>query len=400
MAVKPSKEWLALGYGVEDTGGEIPKLFTPLKLRNLTLRNRIMVSPMCQYSCEDGFANDWQLVHLGAFAARGVGLIMAEATAVLPNGRITPYCAGIWKDEHIAAWQRVVKFAHSQGTPMGIQLAHAGRKASTFPMFFPESREAATPKDGGWTEGQGSSDDTVWGPSDEPWGPEGYPQPHTMTVAQIKELVQAFRDAAVRSEKAGFDLIEIHSAHGYMLHSFLSPLSNHRTDQYGGSFANRIRLLLEIIEAVRSVWSEEKPLFVRVSATDWVEGEGWDSNQTVQLAQRLAKLGTVDLLDVSTGGNTPRQKIKVGPLFQVPFSAKVKKAVPASKLLTATVGNIKTGPEAEEILQNGDADLICLARPFMRDPAWVLKAGIDLGVYVKWPEQYKVARPRGHLTAM
>ncbi|KAJ1975680.1 hypothetical protein H4R33_006600 [Dimargaris cristalligena] len=396
-AIKPTQGAIDQGFAVMGKDGDnLPKLFTPLQLGGLTLRNRIMVSPMCQYSCEDGFVTDWHLVHLGGFAVRGPSLIMTEATAVLPNGRISPYCAGLWKDEHIVPWQRIVQFAHSQGTPMGIQLAHAGRKASTLPIFFPDAREAAQPQQGGWTDGTGSSDDTVWGPSDDPWGPEGYPQPHTMTLNQIQEVKRAFRDAAVRADKAGFDLIEIHAAHGYLLNSFLSPLSNHRTDQYGGSFENRIRLLLETIEEVRSVWSNEKPLLVRVSATDWVEGEGWDSKQTVQLAQHLAEIDSVDLLDISTGGNSSRQKIPAAPLFQVPFSAQVKKTVPTSKLLTGTVGLITKGQEAEDILQKEEADLIILARPFLRDPGWVLKAAQELGVYVKWPQQYERARPKLH----
>ncbi|KAJ1985335.1 hypothetical protein H4R33_004091 [Dimargaris cristalligena] len=394
-AVEPTQALINQGFAKPDKYGDnLPLLFTPLKLRNLTLRNRVVLSPMCQYSCEDGFVTDWHLVHLGGFAVRGTGLIMTEATGVLPNGRITPYCAGLWKDEHIAPWERVVKFVHSQGAPIGIQLAHAGRKASTFPLFFPASREAASPREGGWTEGQGSSADTVWGPTDEPWGPHGMSQPHAMTLAEIEEVKLAFRDAAGRAAKAGFDVIEIHAAHGYLLHSFLSPISNRRTDHYGGSFENRVRLLLEIIAAIRSVWSDEKPLFVRVSATDWVEGEGWDSGQTIQLAQCLANLGTVDLFDVSTGGNTPRQKISAGPLFQVPFSAQIKQAVPSSKLRTGTVGIITKGQEAEEILQKGEADLIILGRAFLRDPSWVLRAAHELGVYVEWPQQYIRGRPK------
>ncbi|KAJ1907923.1 hypothetical protein IWQ60_011779 [Tieghemiomyces parasiticus] len=375
-------------YAKRGTNENPPLLFTPIKFRNLTLRNRIMVSPMCEYSAKDGYPTDWHFVHLGSFAVRGVGLIMMEATGVLPNGRITPGCLGLWKDDHIPHFERIVKFAHSQGTPMGIQLAHAGRKASTHTPFAGRHSDLMVGADqGGWP-------DNVWGPSDEPYSPQDMPIPHAMTLAQIQELKDAFVAATRRADKAGFDVIEIHSAHGYLLSTFLSPSSNHRTDQYGGSFENRTRLLLETVAAVREVWGEERPLFVRVSATEWVEdGEGWDGDQTVELARRLQTHG-VDLLDISTGGITPRQKIHPKPLYQVPFSAQVKKALP--DFPTGTVGIITSGIDAEEILEKKQADMIVIGRAFMRNPNWVLDAAAQLGVYVKWPIQYERARPKLH----
>ncbi|KAJ1913691.1 hypothetical protein IWQ60_009116 [Tieghemiomyces parasiticus] len=335
----------------------------------------------------DGYPTDWHFVHLGSFASRGVGLIMMEGTGVLPNGRITPSCLGLWKDDHIPHFERIVKFAHSQGTPIGIQLVHAGRKASTHTPFAPHTSSHVAGVDvGGWP-------DNVWGTSDESYDPQNYPIPHAMTLAQIQDLKDAYVAAAQRAIRAGFDVIEIHAAHGYLLSTFLSPLSNHRTDQYGGSFENRIRLVLETVQDVRKVWTEDKPLFVRVSATDWVEGEGWDGKQTVELARHLQALG-VDLLDMSTGGVSQRQKIHPKPLYQLAFSAQVKKALPDFR--TGAVGIITKGAEAEEILQKNEADLIVVGRAALRNPNWALDAATELGVYVKWPEQYERSRPKRH----
>ncbi|KAJ1968762.1 hypothetical protein IWQ62_001044 [Dispira parvispora] len=380
-----------VGTAIVSTADHTPqqdrKLFTPLTLRGLTLKNRTVVSPMCMYTAEEGLPNDWHLVHLGGFATRGVGLIIAEATAVLPNGRITPYCTGIWGDQHIAPWKRVVDFAHSTGTPIALQLAHAGRKASTYTMFDKENQGYAPPESGGWTD--------VWGPSAIAHN-DTLAVPHAVTLEEIAQIIQAYQDAAVRADKAGFDAVEIHSAHGYLLHSFLSPLSNKRTDQYGGSFENRIRLLLEVVQAVREVWPQEKPLFVRVSATDWVEDEpSWDTNQTVELAKRLELL-EVDLLDISSGGSSPRQKIQGGPLYQVPFASQVKAAV--TKLHVGAVGVITRGQEAEDILRQNQADVIIVGRAFLRNPAWTLEAALELDVPVVWSKQYERGRPKKHFT--
>ncbi|KAJ1657583.1 hypothetical protein IWQ61_003037 [Dispira simplex] len=363
------------------------KLFTPLTLRGLTLKNRIIVSPMCMYTSNEGLVNDWHLVHLGGFATRGAGLIIAEATAVLPNGRITPRCAGIWGDQHIAPWKRVVDFAHNTGTPIALQLAHAGRKASTYTLFDKEHQGYLPPESGGWVD--------VWGPSAIAHD-DTLRVPHAVTLEEIVKIIQAYRDAAVRADNAGFDAVEIHSAHGYLLHSFLSPLSNKRTDQYGGSFENRIRLLLEVVQAVRQVLPQEKPLLVRVSATDWVADElSWDADQTLELAKRLESLG-VDLLDVSSGGNSPRQQIKGGPLYQVPFASQIKANV--SKLHVGAVGVITKGQEAEDVLQSNQADAIVVGRAFLRNPAWALEAALELDVPVVWSKQYERGRPKNYFT--
>lgn len=340
------------------------------------LSNRIVVSPMCEYSCEDGFASDWHLVHLGSRAVGGAGLIFTEAAAVLPEGRISPQDLGIWKDEHIPALARVVAFLHSQGARAGIQLAHAGRKASTHRPWDGEG--VVPPVEGGWS---------VVAPSAEPFAPN-YPQPREIDAAGIAAVRQAFQDAASRAARAGFDVVEIHSAHGYLLHEFLSPLSNHRRDQYGGSLENRARLLLEVVDSVRRVWHRERPLFVRISATDWVEG-GWDLPQSVRLAAMLRDHG-VDLIDVSSGGNVAGAAIPVGPGYQTPFSEALRRE---AGILTGSVGMI-TGPaQAEQILRTGQADLIFIAREFLRDPYWPLHAADALGEPICWPVQYLRAAP-------
>ena len=306
---------------------------------------------MCQYSSEDGFANDWHLVHLGSRAIGGAGLIMVEATAVSPEGRITPADLGIWKDEHIAFLHRIVSFLQHAGACAGIQLAHAGRKASHHVPW--NGGHALKNNEGAWE---------TFAPSAIPFK-EGEPSPGEMSKADILKVINDFKHAAVRAAQAGFQIIEIHAAHGYLLNEFLSPLSNHRNDEWGGSFQNRCRLLLEVTSAIREVWSKEKPLFVRISATDWAD-TGWTDDDSVQLAKLLKQTG-VDLIDCSSGGNVPSVRIPVGPLYQVPFAEKVRKE---SNILTGAVGMITTAREAEEIISGGKADLVIIARELLRDP--------------------------------
>jgi 2,4-dienoyl-CoA reductase-like NADH-dependent reductase (Old Yellow Enzyme family) len=355
----------------------MPKLFEPLALRGVTLKNRIVVSPMCQYSAEDGFANDWHLVHLGSRAVGGAALIIQEATAVSPEGRISPEDLGIWKDEHVPMLRRINDFLVAQGSVPGVQLAHAGRKASTYSPFTGSGEVPAS--EGGWP---------VVGPSAEAFA-DDYPQPEELDAAGIQKVIADFRAAAQRSLAAGFQVIELHAAHGYLLHEFLSPLSNHRTDAYGGSFENRSRLLLEVVAATREVWPEDLPLIVRISATDWTEG-GWNADESVQLSAMLKTRG-VDLIDVSTGGNVPKAPIPVGPGYQVQFAERIKAE---AGIRTGAVGLITTPAEAEAILANGQADLVLLAREFLREPYFPLFAAQDLGVEMEWPVQYERAKPR------
>ena len=353
------------------------KLFEPLALREVTLKNRIVVSPMCQYSAVDGFANDWHLVHLGSRAVGGAGLILQEATAVSPEGRISPEDLGIWMDEHLPMLRRINEFISGQGSVPGIQLAHAGRKAST---FSPWTGAGTVPeRAGGWS---------VVGPSDAPFA-DNYPRPEALDRAGLAKVVADFRAAAGRALAAGYRVVELHAAHGYLLHEFLSPLSNHRTDDYGGSFENRVRLLLEVVAATRAVWPEELPLLVRLSATDWTAG-GWTIDESVQLATMLKTRG-VDLIDVSTGGNVPQAPIPVGPGYQVPFAERIRQE---AGVLTGAVGLITTPAGAEAILANGQADLVLLARAFLREPYFPLFAAQALGVEVPWPAQYERAKPR------
>ncbi|GGR81319.1 NADH:flavin oxidoreductase/NADH oxidase [Deinococcus sedimenti] len=340
-----------------------PLLFQPLKLRSVTLPNRVVVSPMCMYSAQGGLANDFHLVHLGQYALAGTGLIIAEATAVSPEGRISPEDLGLWEDRQITPLGRVTDFVHAQGGLIGVQLAHAGRKASTYAPW--RGRGAVPIERGGWD---------VIGPDATPYS-DAFPQPHAMTEEDIERVTEDFRQAARRAEIAGFDVVEIHAAHGYLLHQFLSPLANTRTDGYGGTFENRTRFVLEVTRAVREVWPRHKPLFVRLSATDWAPG-GWDESQTVVLAGLLAREG-VDVLDLSSGGLTAAQQITLAPAYQAPFAAQVRAAVP--DLTVMTVGMIDTPERAEGLLQNGDADLIALARPVLGDPHWVQAAARDLG---------------------
>ncbi|RIA84064.1 putative NADPH dehydrogenase C23G7.10c [Glomus cerebriforme] len=369
---------------------ESPPLFTPLKLRGISLPNRIVVSPMCTYSAHDGTLTDWHLVHLGQFALRGVGLIFVEATAVTPQGRISPNDSGLWKDEQIAPLKRIVDFVHSQGVKIGIQLAHSGRKSSTIaPFILVKGHENNVKIPNLSPEEYGGWPNDVVGPSPIPWD-ENHANPKELTIEQIHEIEEAYVAAAKRAEKAGFDIIELHFAHGYLAHEFFSPISNKRTDQYGGSFENRVRYGLETTKKVRQVWSEDKPLFVRISASDWVdngEGNSWEIKQSVKLSKLLKELG-VDLIDVSSGGNTPEQKINLDNSYQVPFAEEIKKY---ANIYTGAVGLIRDPQIANNIVTNGQADLIFLARGFLHDSSWVIKAAEKLGVLIQTPKQYHYA---------
>jgi len=354
-------------------------LFSPFQLRSIEFRNRIGVSPMCQYFSDDGFANDWHLVHLGSRAQGGAGLVSTEATAVLPGGRISPADLGIWKDEHIPNLRRIAEFIHTQGSRAGTQLAHAGRKGSTASPFEPRPTTVA-PSEGGWQP---------VAPSAVAFAPD-YPLPAALDPSGIKAVVEGFRHAARRALEAGFDFVEIHAAHGYLLHEFLSPLSNIRTDAYGGSFDNRIRIVLETVDAVRAVWPERLPLFVRISATDWAEG-GWNPDESVELAKRLREHG-VDLVDASSGGLVPNAKIPAAPGFQVQFAARIRRE---TGIATAAVGLITEPAQANAIVSEGEADFVFLARAMLRDPYWPLHAAATLGEPASWPKQYLRAAPQG-----
>jgi len=357
----------------------MPRLFEPLRLRELILPNRVAVSPMCTYSAStDGQATDAHLVHLGAFAAGGAGLVIVEATAVVPEGRISPADLGLWDDAQVAPLRRITDYLHSQGAAAAVQLAHAGRKAGVWP--FGQGKGSLSPEDGGWP---------VFGPSPLAFD-EDHAQPHELTTVQIQSVVAAFAQAAIRADRAGFDAVEIHAAHGYLLHQFLSPLSNRRTDAYGGSFENRVRLVQEVAFAVREVLPAGKPLLVRLSATDWVDG-GWDLPETVKLSVLLKEIG-VDLVDVSSGGLVPGAKIPVGPLYQLPFAQAVKEQ---AGVAVGTVGSIPGPRKADEILEGGHADLILLGRPFLRDPYWIVHAADALGVATSWPRTSLRGAPAG-----
>lgn len=346
-------------------------LFSPLTIKDITFRNRIAISPMCQYSAVDGFANDWHLVHLGSRAVGGAALIIQEATAVSAEGRITPGDVGIYKEEHIEVLQKITSFVYRQGAIAGIQLAHAGRKASCeVPARGGKQLKAS---EGGWTTV--SSSTIPFNSADA--------APVALDIYGIKKVIHDFKTAAYRSLQAGYKLIEIHAAHGYLIHQFLSPLCNQRTDNYGGSFENRIRLLLEVVKAVKSVWPENLPLIVRISATDWAEG-GWDVAEAVELCSLLNKDG-VDLIDCSSGGMVPYQQITLGPGYQVQFADRIRKA---TGILTGAVGMITEGRQAEDILQKGQADLILIGRESLRNPHFPLYAAKELGDEVNWPIQY------------
>jgi 2,4-dienoyl-CoA reductase-like NADH-dependent reductase (Old Yellow Enzyme family) len=352
-------------------------LFSPFKLRGVEFRNRIGVSPMCQYSSEDGFASDWHLVHLGSRAQGGPGLVTLEASAVTAEGRISSADLGIWKDAHIPMLARIAAFIHSQGVRAGIQLAHAGRKASRTAPFAGE--RALEPSEGAWQP---------VAPSALAFAP-GYSAPRALDDAGIAAVVEAFRQAALRAHRAGFDFVEIHAAHGYLLNEFLSPLANLRTDGYGGSFENRARLPLEVVDAVRAAWPAHLPLFVRISATDWAEG-GFTPDDAVHLAALLREHG-VDLVDCSSGGLVPNAKIPVGPGFQAPFAARIRRE---AGIATAAVGMITDPHQANKIVEDGEADLVFLAREMLRDPYWPLHAAIALDEEASWPPQYLRAAPQ------
>jgi 2,4-dienoyl-CoA reductase-like NADH-dependent reductase (Old Yellow Enzyme family) len=350
------------------------KLFSPLKIREIELKNRIVVSPMCEYSAKDGHPQTWHLVHLGSRAIGGAGLVFTEASAVEERGRISSADTGIYGDAHVESWRPIVEFIRSQDAIPGMQIAHAGRKASTMPPWTGGKPIAV--QEGGW----------------EPVGPSalafdaGYTVPRELPVGEIAEIVAAFRNSAERALAAGFEVIEIHAAHGYLLHQFLSPLSNARTDDYGGKFENRIRLTTQVARAVREVWPQRLPLFVRVSATDWKEG-GWDLGQTIELARQLKPLG-VDLIDVSSGGAIPGAKIPFGPGYQTIFSEAIRKE---AGIATGAVGMINEPVQAETILATEQADLVFLARELLRDPYWPRRAAKALDVKIKAPVQYERA---------
>jgi 2,4-dienoyl-CoA reductase-like NADH-dependent reductase (Old Yellow Enzyme family) len=351
-------------------------IFDPLSIRGITLQNRIVVSPMCQYSSEDGFANDWHLVHLGSRATGGASLVFTEATAVTPEGRISPEDLGFWKDDHIEFVARIVRFLKSQGTVPGMQLAHAGRKGSTQRPWEGSSKVSVA--DGGWVP---------LAPSAVAFS-DHYPMPRALLKDEIHGIVDAFAAAARRALEAGFQVLEIHAAHGYLAHEFFSPLSNFREDEYGGSFENRTRIGREIVTAVRKEWPDNLPLFIRISATDWKEG-GWDLEQSVELAKQLKPLG-VDLVDCSSAGLAVDQKIIAGPGFQVPFSERIRRD---ANVLTGTVGLIETKEQVGEILAKGQADLVLMAREFLRDPYWPLRTARELKQKISWPAQYLRAAP-------
>ncbi|KAA1475227.1 FMN-linked oxidoreductase [Dentipellis sp. KUC8613] len=357
-------------------GKPIPQLFQPLRIRGVEFQNRIFLAPLCQYSATDGVVNSWHLAHLGGIFTRGPGLSIMEATAVSPEGRISPEDSGLWNAAQEAPLRQIVEFAHAQGQKIGIQLAHAGRKASTVAPW--KSRGLlAKPEAGGWP-------DDVWGPSPFAWS-ETFPTPKELTAAGIRRIVAAFADAARRAVRVGFDVIEIHNAHGFLLHSFLSPVSNKRTDEYGGSFENRARLTLEVVDAIRANIPADMPLFLRVSATDWLEQTmpdepSWRLEDTVRLTGLLAAHG-VDLLDVSSGGSDPAQKIGPQDAYQIPFSEAVKKAH-GDKILVGAVGGITTGTRAQQILEAGQADIAFVGRMFQKNPGLVWSFAEDLGVEI------------------
>jgi 2,4-dienoyl-CoA reductase-like NADH-dependent reductase (Old Yellow Enzyme family) len=350
------------------------RLFTPLTIRQATFPNRAWVSPMCQYSAIDGIVGDWHLVHLGSLTAGRPGLIMAEATGVQPEGRISVSCPGIWNDDQVAAWRRVVDFVHGQGTLIGLQLAHAGRKASTCAPWL--GYRYVEPQHGGWQ--------TV-APSAIAYG--AFPEPRALTTDDVARLVEDFADAARRAESAGFDVVEIHMAHGYLLHQFLSPLSNQRTDEFGGSLENRMRVPLAVARAVRAAWPADRPVFVRISSTDWIDG-GWDVEQSITFVRELMAAG-VDLIDASSAGLRTDQVVPPDTDYQVDNAARIKAATGA---LVAAVGRITRPQQAEDILNEGKADSVFLAREILRNPRWPLTAAAALGVEQEWPPQYARAK--------
>jgi len=375
----PGQLTLRAGRAGTDHDREVPEidLLSPVRIRGVDFRNRIVMSPMCEYSAQDGFANDWHLVHLGSRASGGTALVMVEATAVTAEGRITPGDLGIWKDEHIEPLARIVKFVHSQGAVAGIQLAHAGRKASCNLPW--KGGAGLKPEEGGWP---------IVAPTALPFD-EANPIPAPLDKAGIDSVIDAFEAGARRALKAGFKVIEIHAAHGYLLHEFLSPISNHRNDEYGGNLENRMRLLLRVVGRLRGLIPEHLPLFVRISATDWVDG-GWDIGQSIALARQLKSLG-VDLVDVSSGGLVPYARIPVAKGYQVPFARRIREE---ANIRTGAVGMITDPRQADEIITGGDANLVFIAREMLREPYWALKAQQALGEEPAWPVQYGYAVKR------
>jgi 2,4-dienoyl-CoA reductase-like NADH-dependent reductase (Old Yellow Enzyme family) len=375
----PEQLTLRAGRAGTDHDREVPEidLLSPVRIRGVDFRNRIVMSPMCEYSAQDGFANDWHLVHLGSRASGGSALVMVEATAVTAEGRITPADLGIWKDEHIEPLARIVKFVHSQGAVAGIQLAHAGRKASCDLPW--KGGAGLKPEEGGWP---------IVAPTALPFD-EANPTPAPLDKAGIDSVIDAFEGGARRALRAGFKVIEIHAAHGYLLHEFLSPISNHRNDEYGGSLENRMRLVLRVVERLRGVMPEQLPLFVRISATDWVDG-GWDIGESITLARQFKSLG-VDLVDVSSGGLVPYARIPVAKGYQVPFARRIREE---ANIRTGAVGMITDPRHADEIITGGDANLVFIAREMLREPYWALKAQQVLGEEPAWPVQYGYAVKR------
>ena len=351
-------------------------LFDPFTIRGVTLRNRIGVSPMCQYSSRDGFADDWHLVHLGSRAVGGAGLIFTEAAAVEARGRISPHDLGLWKDGHIPALARVTDFLRAQGAVAGVQLAHAGRKASV-----------ARPWEGGRAVDPPTGWSPILAPSAVPFD-DGFQTPVALSQVEIATIIDAFGGAARRADRAGFEVVEIHAAHGYLIHEFLSPISNLRDDLWGGTFENRIRFLIEIVRSVRRHWPDQRPLFVRLSTTDWLGADGWDITDSIALARRLRPEG-VDLIDCSSGGIAPRVPMDVGPGYQTANAARIRAE---AELPTAAVGVITSAAQADHVLRTGQADLVFLARAFLRDPYWPLHAAAELGQAATWPPQYHRAR--------
>lgn len=351
-------------------------LFSPLIIKNTEFKNRIFVSPMCEYSSTDGFANDWHLVHLGGFAVGGAALVITEATAVSPKARISPGDLGIWKDEHIDKLKQIVDFIHSQGALAGIQLAHAGRKAS-HDIPWKGGKQILSDAEGGWKS---------LAPSSIPFT-EAEEAPVELDKTGIEKVKYDFKAAAARALEAGFDVVEIHAAHGYLIHEFYSPLSNHRTDEYGGSFENRTKLLLEVVDSVKESWPVAKPLFVRISSTDWTEG-GWTVDDSTALSKLLKEKG-IDLIDCSSGGNVATAKIPLRPGYQVEFAEKIRKE---AGILTGAVGLITTPQQADEIVRAGQADAVLIARELLRDPHFALRAAHVLGHDIKWPLQYERAK--------
>jgi 2,4-dienoyl-CoA reductase-like NADH-dependent reductase (Old Yellow Enzyme family) len=356
----------------------MPHLFEPLILRDVEFSNRIFVSPMCQYSCRDGMATDWHLVHLGSRAVGQAAMVMAEASAVTADGRISPKDLGIWSDAHIEPLRRAFSFIEEQGAIPAIQLAHAGRKASTSEPW--NGGLPVSVAEGGWMPIHAPSPIALT---------HGYQTPEPLTAARIASIVGAFADAARRAQEAGAKVVEIHAAHGYLLHSFLSPLANHRRDEYGGTFENRIRMLCEAATAVRRIWPERYPLSVRISCTDWVEG-GWSIEDSVSLAAILKGLG-VDIVDCSSGGIVPDAKIPLGPGYQVPFAERIRRE---ACLPTIAVGMITEPRQADLIVRKGQADAVMLARQFLREPYWPIHAARALGYDIRWPVQYERAKPK------